>query len=482
MSSKELNEFGRRIDDAEDAGDLAQLEALDAQAATLAADETHQFAAYIWYFRSNIQSAIQTIQDPQSWKWRQPHRERQILYLRRAIEHKTFLLLPEVMQASILVNLGNSLSAFGRGLEAIELYDSALDLVPNYAMAQGNRGEAMYALLRSIPDPSHAHLLAAYAHQYLEATLAADANWENGNTNAKVHYKSYADHIAGKIDPEQIRREQSLDEFSLGKSKAERSYRLWSLEHNLFLNPLNVLGKHSIAAADRMNLPSHITPIMDPPQYIAWFNQMKQEYIGARWLLYEGTRLPRRHFADRESFLVNTLDYPAYSLQTEKLRTAFRLAYGLLDKVAGFVNTYYKLGMDAKRVDLRNVWRDKKVDLRPEFVDKKNLALRGLYWLALDVIGDDPGDQDSIAPEAAELKRIRNLLEHRSLVLREMGTASPMGAVETIALSDFERHALHILKLARAALMYLAFSMRLEEEERHASDISLAAPIELPLL
>jgi hypothetical protein len=192
--------------------------------------------------------------------------------------------------------------------------------------------------------------------------------------------------------------------------------------------------------------------------------------------------LPRRHFADRDRFLVNTLDYPAFSLQTEKLRTAFRSAYGLLDKVAGFVNTYYKLGMDAKKVDLRNVWRTKKADLRPEFVDKKNLALRGLYWLALDIIGDDPIDLDSAAPEAAELKRIRNLLEHRSLVLRDMGTALPMGVVETISLADFERHALHVLKLARAALMYLAFSMRIEEDMRHASSNSLAAPIELPLL
>ena len=119
-------------------------------------------------------------------------------------------------------------------------------------------------------------------------------------------------------------------------------------------------------------------------------------------------------------------------------------------------------------MDLRNVWRDKKADLRPEFVNKKNLALRGLYWLALDVIGDDPIDQDSAAPEAAELKRIRNLLEHRSLILRETGTASPMGAVETISLADFERHTFHVLKLARAALMYLAFSMRIEEDMRQA--------------
>jgi hypothetical protein len=138
--------------------------------------------------------------------------------------------------------------------------------------------------------------------------------------------------------------------------------------------------------------------------------------------------------------------------------------------------------MDPKRVDIRNIWHTKKGDLRPEFLKKENLALRGLYWLALDIIGDDPTDQDSIAPEAAELKVLRNLLEHRSLVLRQMDGDRPMGAVETITLNEFERHAMHILGLARAALMYLAFSMRKEESNRRAQSNGFIPGMELPIL
>jgi hypothetical protein len=390
--------------------------------------------------------------------------------------------LAPVSQACIVTNLANSLNSFGRGLEAIEFYDAALEIVPQFAMALGNRGSAMHGLLPSIPDAGHASLVAAYAYTKLKAALEPGATWEGGDPNAGPYFAHIVADIESKIDPTKLIAANPLDAFSLGRSNEEKGYRHWALKNNLFLNPLSAIGPYAIAATDRMNLPSHIAPLGDPPTFIAWFNQMKQEYVGARWFLYEGTGPEKKHFADNEVFLVNTLDYPAFGIQVEKLRTAFRMAYSLLDKVAGFINAYYKLGMDPKRVDIRNIWHTKKGDLRPEFLKKENLALRGLYWLALDIIGDDPTDQDSIAPEAAELKVLRNLLEHRSLVLRQMDGDRPMGAVETITLNEFERHAMHILGLARAALMYLAFSMRKEESNRRAQSNGFIPGMELPIL
>jgi hypothetical protein len=233
-----------------------------------------------------------------------------------------------------------------------------------------------------------------------------------------------------------------------------------------------------------MNLPAHVAPVGDPPTFVAWFNQMKQEFVSSRWLLYEGTRSRKEHFVDNEVFLVNTLDYPAFGIQVEKLRASFRIAYGLLDKVAGFINAYYKLGVEARRVDFRNIWHVKKGVIRPEFLNKENLHLRGLYWLSQDIIGDDPTDQDSIAPEAVELKRLRNLLEHRCLVVREMDFGDPMGVVETTSLENFEQSTMHIVRLARVALMYLAFSLRKEESDRRKGnrEDEIIPTMKLPVL
>jgi tetratricopeptide (TPR) repeat protein len=465
----DLARFGRLINDAGDSRDVAKLLALDLEAATYCEAITPDFelGAYLWYFRSNIQAALQDLSAPQSWDWRQPHRERQTLYLRRAASHPSFVRLPPISRASIFTNLANSLSAFGRGLEAIALYDEALAVVPNFAMALGNRGKAMEGLLRSIPDPRHTKLVAAYACRLCRAALSADVTWEGGDPTLGRYFAETEKAIASKIDVEKIISKSPLDQSSLGDSPVEQAYRRWALQENLFLNPLLVIGPHSIAATDRMNLPPHVAPVGDPPTFVAWFNQMKQEFVSARWLLYEGTRPRKKHFVDNGVFLVNTLDYPTFGIQVEKLRASFRIAYGLLDKVAGFVNAYYMLGIDAAKVDFRNIWHVKKGVIRPAFLNKENLHLRGLYWLSQDIIGDDPTDQDSIAPEAGELKRLRNLLEHRCLVLRDMDFGDPMGVVETASLREFEASTKHIVRLARVALMYLAFSLRKEESDRH---------------
>jgi hypothetical protein len=88
------------------------------------------------------------------------------------------------------------------------------------------------------------------------------------------------------------------------------------------------------------------------------------------------------HFADDEVRLYDTLDHPVFSIGAERLRLAFRTAYGLLDKIAGFVNSYFELDHDPYRVDLRGVWyinSRRRRDLHPKIADRPNLALRGLY-------------------------------------------------------------------------------------------------------
>lgn len=486
ISLDELAHFGDQINDAADGHDAKKLLALDLEAAAYceAITPDFQLGAYLWYFRSNIQAALQDLSSPQSWDWRQPHRERQVLYLRRAASHRSFVRLAPISRASIFTNLANSLSSFGRGLEAIAIYDEALAIVPNFAMALGNRGKAMEALLWSIPDPGHTRLVAAYACRLCRTALSADVTWQGADPASARHFAETVKEIESKIDIEKTISESPLDKSTLGDSKDEQAYRRWALQENLFLNPLLVIGPHSIAATDRMNLPPHVAPVGDPPTFVAWFNQMKQEFVSSRWLLYEGTRSRKEHFVDNEVFLVNTLDYPAFGIQVEKLRASFRIAYGLLDKVVGFINAYYKLGVEATRVDFRNIWHVQKGIIRPEFLNKENLHLRGLYWLSQDIIGDDPTDQDTIAPEAVELKRLRNLLEHRCLVLREMDFGDPMGVVETTSLENFEESTMHIVRLARVALMYLAFSLRKEESDRRKGnrEDEIIPTMKLPVL
>ena len=98
-TAEELSKLGEAIDNATDASDIAAPKSLDVRTAAFCTEENSSYASYLWYFRSNIHAAIQDIQDRRSWQWRQLHRERQILYLRRAIKQAKFIRLPYVMQA-----------------------------------------------------------------------------------------------------------------------------------------------------------------------------------------------------------------------------------------------------------------------------------------------------------------------------------------------------------------------------------------------
>lgn len=220
----------------------------------------------------------------------------------------------------------------------------------------------------------------------------------------------------------------------------------------------------------------------DPPEFIAWFNLLKQEFASARLLFHE-SRDEQSHFADNDLSLVNTLDYPAFGIATERLRLAFRSAYGLLDKIAGFLNAYFALGHQPNRVDLRGVWFAdplKRTTIHPKLKDRPNLPLRGLCWLSFDILGDHDGSDDTIAPDASHLNDLRNSFEHRCLVLRDLPSDEPMGIVQTQPLADFRIDTLRMLELAHAALLNLSFAMHVEERSRRADRDGLIADMPLP--
>jgi LA2681-like HEPN len=78
-------------------------------------------------------------------------------------------------------------------------------------------------------------------------------------------------------------------------------------------------------------------------------------------------------------------------------------------------------------------------------------------------------------PDAQELYKIRNKLEHSYLKLHDIGSGNRLGdpfhdqMAYSLGYDEFERRTLRVLRLARAALIYLALGMDREERRRHAS-------------
>ena len=474
-----LYEIGIQIDSAGDSGDANALLALDARCAALLESNTSISSARLWYFRSNVYASLQDMEDARSWDWRQPHRERQILYLRRARASADFDNLGPLEAEQILTNLANQLNSLGRSIEAIAMYDEALAREPRFAMALGNRGYALFELAKLLHDPGHGAVALLFAHDNFAKALK-DSIWDGPHHDAHRMFHAYMKKIDSMLNLDHVRQHLHSGRYSLGDTRIEVAYRTWALTHQLFLNPLNALCTHPIAATDALNLPSHKGSIDDPPHFIAWFNQLKQEYCAARLFLFESEDNLQSHYADRQLSLVDTLDAPAFGIAVEKLRVAFRIAYGLLDKVAGFVNAYFQLGDNPNRVDMRNIWLTKKGALRDAFIGRQNLPLRGLYWLAFDLTGDSPDDPDSIEPHSKRLKDLRNSLEHRCLILRDSSSGWQSSLIETLTVGEFRQDCFSIIRLAHAAIIYLAFSMFVEERTRNENDGVISVPVELP--
>jgi hypothetical protein len=126
-------------------------------------------------------------------------------------------------------------------------------------------------------------------------------------------------------------------------------------------------------------------PVDAPYRFKSFFDQMKQEYVSARWLLYEGTTLKVPHFSDRDVLLQATEPRPSLSLAVEKAKAAYRISYSLFDKVGFFINAYMELGIPERGVTFRTLWRpDEKKPIRGEFDLTGNWAFCALYWLAKD--------------------------------------------------------------------------------------------------
>lgn len=422
--------------------------------------------------------------------WKQEELEKGVEHLRRSITEEGFSLLSDDMRCRAFTNLANALDHVGRFVEAIEYWDRALSVISDFPMAVGNRGICLAHYGRKLYDTGHAVLFLKHAHSALSASLTSPLQ-----KDAREAFKAELNTIESLLKEEVLQRPFDMHSFPLGSSASEVRYRKWCLNQRLFLNPLNDLGSFSIAARDVFSTPSIVTRIGEGPCCQGFFNQMKQEYVSARYMYFAGISARSPHFSDRDVMLYDTLDYPTYCLAAEKVKLAFRSAYSIFDKIAFFLNHYLNLSIRAKSVYFRTFWYDsqkKTQGLKSEFGNRANHPLRGLFWLSKDLYEDKAGFREAMEPDAKDLADVRNHLEHKYLKLHEMWAShddpgcSGLSQDDTLAHSlsrrDFEAKTLRLLKMARSALIYLSLAIRLEEQGRakKRDSLEIVPPISVP--
>jgi hypothetical protein len=405
------------------------------------------------------------------WQWEQPTLARELYYLRRAVSHPNFAQSLEVIRCKCLNNLGNRLRVAGRAIEALECWRRTLKVQPNFGMALGNRARIFAEYGNSLEDPNERALFLWASHKEASAALAPTAIYTDpGDELSREKTKTLKEWIESFLDVKGITEVDPLTGQDTSATEEERDYRHWCLVNCLYLNPLNDLGPYTVAINDAQGLGTHIVPVDAPHIFQSLFDQMKQEYVSTRWLLYEGLTVKMPHFSDRDVFLQATEPRSSLSLAIEKVKTAYRVSYSLFDKVGFFMNAYMGLGIPEKQITFRTLWRtDEKKPIRKEFDLTGNWGFCALYWLAKDFF--EKANDEVAEPQARGLSDIRNHLEHKYLrvTLAESPTAPPDDLAFMVSREQFEAKAMHLLKLARSALIYLAIGVGFEERRREPS-------------
>lgn len=197
-------------------------------------------------------------------------------------------------------------------------------------------------------------------------------------------------------------------------------------------------------------------------------------------MAFEGIHQIHPKFETDKLFLVNTLDYVDYSGETEKIKTSFRVCFSVLDSLASLMNKYFKCGSEEHKVYFKPKW------IRNHFKDSEiNFFIDALYWLSCDL--SNPERCKAPNPESAEIRKIRNAIEHGWLRVSE-GKCSVWNEesdfAHIITPQDLHIHTLSLLKLVRAAMLYLTFAVKSNEELKSrrtekSEKVNVLSPIDI---
>ena len=391
-----LGDLARGIDEASDAGDEDRLRYLGTVCEDRLPSATGVDRVRVLYYWSNTFSSIINIKrgvHGYSWDWNQPEAIEDILLLRRAISEPSFEQTDSVLSLQVRTNLANRLDSVGRPIAGFGHRRSVLGRVPHFAKALAGQAQSIAFYARQLYDDGHIPVLLAHARSFFDAALDKSALWESGDRDRFAsRLRTERDEIDDALQRHGYDEKFDLNQWPLGKTKRGRAYRQWCLRERLFLNPLNDAYTESVAATDVLHLPSHTYSVNEAPRFPAYFNLLKQEYVSARYRLYQAIHEEDPRFVMRNVLLLDSGEGQVFGHYTENFRASFRSAYALFDKVALFLNDYFEVGMNPGQVTFRNVWYERKrksATLRAEFKERPNWPLRGLYFVSKDLFDED---------------------------------------------------------------------------------------------
>lgn len=361
------------------------------------------------------------------------------------------------LRNQILINLSNSLIDSGRIIECVQFLDSVLEENPDYPQALISRGDAIHHLSLTTNCAYTVSLFYEIYKSYYNGIRTGKLPSNllerciRNCQDAKKKIESYGFQISEKED---IETEKEFQKHSI--------YRKFSITNKITLNEHAIYCKCNSAKYDDLQIGVQHASFSGNmvPKMELLLNRVKSEFSLARLLLFQSMS---KNEKDNSSKFSELLDGELINIEIEKLRTSYRICYGILDKIALGICKFYKLSKDGEPIYFERFWNPGKSSDRWEKLNSiKNIHLSALYCIACDL--------NTTTGELKHFKDWRNKLEHKVLILKEetheqdniMQLFNDKDFISVAELNDFRDKTLHLLQLTRAAIFSFVYCIRLE--------------------
>lgn len=357
----------------------------------------------------------------------------------------------------VLTNLANELDSCGRIVEALQLYDTVLRKSINHPQALVSKAEALVNMVRttkfhkSVSFFSTIYSLYEEGEKYLVPTSEVQESIRRGKA-ATLEIL-----LATEFDIKNLGAEYILNESEFKAHTATVRFNLTNFlslsEHGLFCkcNAARVddlmIGFFGLKTTDKKLMRLEILN-----------NRIKSEFSLSRQLYYD--HLKKKN--EDNVYYPDMLDSAKYGMKLEKLRSSFRMCFGILDKIAEGLVYLFDLPTEKRgKIYFEQFWGDNgKPKGRWERLNLlDNIHLTALYSIASDLSKE--------GGEFAFYKKWRNKLEHGVFSLRG-GTQDSYQLLDDDLCStftgekEFKEKTLHILQVTRAAIFSFVYCCREE--------------------
>jgi tetratricopeptide (TPR) repeat protein len=239
----------------------------------------------------------------------------------------------------ILTNLGNNLSQSGRITEAVRLYNSVLKFNSNFPQALIGLAEDLDYWLRISFCPRTISL-----YQKIYSLYKQGLNKKAMPLNKLEYYELQLKMYKTILDEHDFNFSSTDDELKQNyeEYKKHSSFRKFCIDNFLTLNEHSIYCSCTEAKVDDVSIVHEKINVYGDKvgKMELLLNRLKSEFSLARKLYYEGVNGDNNY---TDTYYSELMDGELIGEDVEKIRTAFRLCFGVFDKIAHGICYFFDL-------------------------------------------------------------------------------------------------------------------------------------------